>query len=435
MSAKTTPLPRLEPDALAGGIFVGIDPGLDQHGYTTLVRGHYRLDRGVISNTIAGMELFVRRLEEWRGQSGGRLTVAIEDATAYGEALTCYLTQNGFELRVVSPFKVARAKEILGPDANDLVESEAVALCVMMNPDLGCLPAVAVSPQARPGSDHQQLRRLARRHVRWTQERTAACNELHAVLRMAWLADYQRFFSQIDGMAALAFWREYPTPAEAAQADVARIARLIREASHGRIKWEVCQQKACDIHGTARLMVAALGRDHPDRWAGWSLEIRLLVEHLVQLNARLKELEKQMAQRIDKIGSPLRSFKGIGAVTAAIIEGETLSIERFATADRFARFNGTAPREDSSGRRTGHVKNVRCNRRLRQALLQLALNAPRYHPESAEYLNRLQQKGITQGAARIRLARRLSDIIYAMLKNRRDYSREYHLLHKRKPAA
>jgi hypothetical protein len=30
---------------------------------------------------------------------------------------------------------------------------------------------------------------------------------------MAWLADYQRFFSHVDGVAALAFWQQYPTPA------------------------------------------------------------------------------------------------------------------------------------------------------------------------------------------------------------------------------
>ena len=100
-----------------------------------------------------------------------------------------------------------------------------------------------------------------------------------------------------------------------------------------------------------------------------------------------------------------------------------------ATADRFARYNGTAPREDSSGRKPGHAKNRRCNKRLRQALMQLALNALRYHAVSKAYQKHLESHGITGGAARVRLARRLSDIIFAMLRDGREYDLEYYTAH------
>jgi transposase len=431
MSATIT---RLEPDALTHGIFVGIDPGLDKHGYAVLVPGRYRLDRGFIPNTISGMHLFSERLEEWRRQCGGRLTIAMEDVTAYGEGLACYLNQAGYSVVVVSPLTVSRAQAILGPDANDLVDGEAAALCVMIKPELGRpTQQVGDAPESLDSS-RRELRRLSRRHARWTKEHNVACNELHAVLRMAWLADYQRFFSVVDGAAALACWQEYPTPAEASQASPKAIAALIHQASHGRLKPASCHQKARDIRNTARLLVTTLGQQDSERWSGWAEEIRLLAEHLAELNTRLRNLKKQMAARLQAIGTPLTTFKGLGTVTAAAIEGESLGIHRFSSADRFARYNGTAPREDSSGRRPKHVKNRSCNRRLRQALMQLALNAPRYHPTSQNYLDKLQKKGITGGAARIRLARRLSDVIYAMLRDKREYSLEYHILTKR-PAA
>jgi transposase len=422
---------HLEPDALRHGIFVGIDPGLDKHGYAALVPGRYRLDRGLIPNTITGMQLFSERLQDWRRQCGDRLTIVMEDVTAYGEGLACYLGQAGFSVVVVSPLAVSRAKDILGPDVNDLVDGEAAALCVMMKPELG-----RSAREASEGldSDRRELRRLSRRHVRWTKEHNATCNELHAVLRMAWLADYQRFFQAVDGAAALAIWRQYPTPGEASQASPQSIADLIHQASHGRLKPESCHQKARDIHETARQLVNTLGRQDPQRWSGWAAEIRLLAEHLAELNPRLHHLEKQMAAQLETIGTPLTTFKGLGTVTAAAIEGESLGIHRFSSADRFARYNGTAPREDSSGRRPKHVKNRLCNRRLRQVFMQLALNSPRYHPISQNYLRKLQERGITGGAARIRLARRLSDVIYAMLRHQRQYSLEHHLLTKQ-PAA
>jgi len=243
-----------------------------------------------------------------------------------------------------------------------------------------------------------------------------------------------RFFSHIDGAAALAIWQQYATPTEAAQANRNDIAALIRKASRGRITEEECHRKAGDIHSTAKIMVLALGKQNPDRWSAWSDDIRMLAHHLEHLNVGLKQIKKQLEELLEVIESPLMSFKGIGPVTAATIHGETLSIARFATADRFARYNGTAPREDSSGRTPKHVKNRRCNKRLRQAFMQLALNAPRYHVASKIYRKHLESCGITGGAARVRLARRLSDIVFAMLRDGRKYDLEYHMTHKKSVA-
>jgi len=151
----------------------------------------------MIDNTIAGMEMLVELLKEWRQQSGGHLAVAIEEATAYGEALECFLSGAGFQPVVVCALKVARFKEVIGVDANDLVDAEAVARFVMVQPDLARAPAREAIQADAHGSGHYRLRQLSRRHQRWMKEHTAVCNELHAVLRMAWLPDYQRFFESV----------------------------------------------------------------------------------------------------------------------------------------------------------------------------------------------------------------------------------------------
>jgi len=418
-----------------GRIVVGIDPALDKHGVVALAGGScHCLGRHMIANTIAGMQVLVKLLKRWKRQCADHLTIAIEEASAYGEAVECFLGQAGFEVMVVSALKVARFKEVMGVDANDLIDAEAVARFVMVQPDLASRPMRNAIQTDAKGSDYHRLRQLSRRYERWSKEHTAVCNELHAVLRMAWLADYQRFFSNIDGAAARAVWQEYPTPAEAAGADRDDLARLIRTASHGRIKKHDCDQKARDIHSTAKIMVLALGKKNPDRWTAWAQDIRMLAGHLTHLVTGMKHIARQIAELLESVNSPLMSFKGIGPVIAAAIHGETLSVERFATADRFARYNGTAPREDSTGRTPKQVKNRRCNRRLRQAFMQLALNAPRYHPASRLYQDHLASAGITGGAARVRLARRLSDIIFAMMRDSREYKLEYHMAHRRSAA-
>ena len=429
--------PSLSPSEApsASRIVVGIDPGLDKHGVVALCAASCRaMDRRMVENTIAGMQELAQRLRAWKSQSGGVLTIALEEAGNYGEALEHFLSQEGFAPVVVSELKVARFKEVLRADANDLIDAEAIARLVIVQPDLGRSPAREAVRADVHGSQHQQLRQLARRHTRWTRDRTAVCNELHAILRRAWLADYQRFFSQIHGAAALAVWQKYPTPVEAAQADPQEIGEVIHHAAHSSIPKEIREQTARDIHTTGRLMVIALGRQDPQRWTAWAEDIRMLARHLVHLNAALRETQRRMEEILKSIDSPLLSFKGMGPVTAAAIHGETLSIGRFASADRFARYNGTAPREDSSGRQPRFVKNRRCNKRLRQAFMQLTLNAIKHQPASKAYQERIAQRGITGQAARVRLARRLSDVVYAMLRDRRAYDPECYMTRKQDAA-
>lgn len=258
-------------------LVVGIDPGLDQHGVVVLHAATCRrIERLMVPNTIAGMQDLAARMAVWRAQSGDVLTVAIEEASSFGEALETYLSQEGCSVVVVSELKVVRFKQALRADANDLIDAEAIARFVLIQPDLSRTPARQAIEAEPHGTQHQQLRQLSRRHARWTQERTAACNELHALLRRAWLADYQRFCSDLHGAAALAVWQHYPTPSESAQADPAAIVELIRQASHGCVKKEAREAKARDIQHTGKIMVLALGKKDPNRWNVWAEDIRVL---------------------------------------------------------------------------------------------------------------------------------------------------------------
>ncbi len=136
-SASSSPAEET-PVASAQRIVVGVDPGLDEHGVAVLAAGTCaRLERRKFPNTVAGMESLVQRLTEWRERSGGQLTIAMEEASAYGEALECYLSQAGFAAVVVCETKVAAFKKALGGDANDLLDAEAVARFVLVQPESG----------------------------------------------------------------------------------------------------------------------------------------------------------------------------------------------------------------------------------------------------------------------------------------------------------
>ena len=102
-------------------------------------------------------------------------------------------------------------------------------------------------------------------------------------------------------------------------------------------------------------------------------------------------------------------------MTAATILGEVGDIARFATADAFASYTGTAPLDVSSGDVVRHRLNRAGNRRLNSALHIAAMANKRHDPRGKAYYakKRAADKG-KKGALRC-LKRRLSDVVFRTL--------------------
>ncbi|MGI8478661.1 MAG: IS110 family transposase, partial [Gaiellaceae bacterium] len=76
---------------------------------------------------------------------------------------------------------------------------------------------------------------------------------------------------------------------------------------------------------------------------------RRRIETLRRLDSEIKQLEREIKQQLDAIGSRLPQLVGISYLGAARIIGEVDDIRRIASKARFARMNGTAPIPASSG--------------------------------------------------------------------------------------
>jgi transposase len=81
---------------------------------------------------------------------------------------------------------------------------------------------------------------------------------------------------------------------------------------------------------------------------------------------------------VQATGTSLTEMFGVGPFIAATVIGEAGDVSRFASRDAFASYNGTAPMEVSSGRRTVHRLSLRGNRRLNHAAHMTAVTQVRY---------------------------------------------------------
>ena len=147
-------------------------------------------------------------------------------------------------------------------------------------------------------------------------------------------------------------------------------------------------------------LVAAVARD--------------LIARIRSLTIDIRELEKQIAQRVEHLGA-LLSIPGVGALLAGKILGEVAGVGRFRSRHAFARHNGTAPLPAWSGNRVRHRLSRTGNRQLNAALYRIAITQARVHPDAITYLERRRAGGNTSAEALRALKRRLSDVIYRAL--------------------
>jgi transposase len=295
-----------------------------------------------------------QRLLEWAAPFMPRVW-AVEGATGTGALLAQQLVAAGEEVLDVPPTLSARVR-LLDCGRSDKTDSH----------DARAAAVVALRHRAlRPvrAEDHvAMLRLLAKRHHDLVAARTRAVCRLHTTL--CYLAE-----------------GHFPKRMKASQA--AAILARIRPTDSVSV-----QRKAL-----ARDLLAEIRRADRD----------------------LAELSERIRTAITASGTTVTDVFGVGPIVAAYLIGHSAHIARFPTAGHYARYNGTAPIEASSGPNTRHRLNPRGNRHLNHALHMAAVTQVRNDTPGRAYYLRKQAEGHSRKEALRALKRRISDVIYRKL--------------------
>jgi transposase len=142
---------------------------------------------------------------------------------------------------------------------------------------------------------------------------------------------------------------------------------------------------------------------------------RQLLEEVRTLDAARAEIRRRHVTALEASKTTLTNVFGIGPLTAAIIVGRVGDVRRFPTAGHFARHNGTAPIEASSGPKTRHRLNPRGDRQLNHAIHMAAVTQVRNDTPGRAYYLRKQAEGKSRKEAMRALKRRISDAVYQRL--------------------
>jgi transposase len=140
------------------------------------------------------------------------------------------------------------------------------------------------------------------------------------------------------------------------------------------------------------------------------------IDDLGRIDEQIRDTKKRIAAAVTASKTTVTDIFGAGPVVAAMVKGDVGDVRRFASRDRFAAYNGTAPIEVSSGPKKIYRLSRRGNRRMNHAIHIIAVTQLRFPgTQGRAYFERKLAEGKTGKEALRSLKRRISDLLYARL--------------------
>ena len=142
---------------------------------------------------------------------------------------------------------------------------------------------------------------------------------------------------------------------------------------------------------------------------------RELIGELEATGKKTKAIDRELTELVSARGSTLMQLHGIGPSGAARLLADVGDIHRFASRDRFASRNGTAPLDASSGSQARHRLSRAGNRRINRVLHIMAVVQLRNPTKDRAYYDERRAGGMPSMMAKRALKRRLSNVVFSRM--------------------
>jgi transposase len=202
----------------------------------------------------------------------------------------------------------------------------------------------------------------------------------------------------------------------------------IRAAGHAAL---VAHLRAGNGRSVPTLASAALAAAHEQTLAlpGEATNAVLIARQaarLLELHREIQALDALIAERFRQHpdAAIIESLPGFGPVLGAeFLVATGGDLENFSSAGRLASYAGLVPVPRDSGRITGNLRRAkRYNRRLRRVFYMAALSSLKAGGASRTFYDRKRSERLVHKQALLALARRLVDVLWALLRDRRTFT-------------
>ena len=385
---------------------IGIDVGCKAHRVGIATPDGSILEEFDISHTDAGFQEFFRRVEQRRQQLALPVAVAMEGYNGYARPLDRLVQEKGYRLFNVNNLKLARFKEVFpGAAKTDPIDTRKILELFHLRDRLP-LAKNALQEVVEAPAVNEKLKRLSRRRRCLVNEKIrvlnrmqadlqAVCPELLAATHDAANLWFLRFLTFRDDLRQLARLR---------RATIQQIPSVGRKYSLCILEWQSKATFSSEVEYVGPMIVEDARR-------------------VLELLDRIHALDEGMAALASQseIASRLSTIQGFGKTTIAELAGEIGTQTRFASEASLALYMGMSPLTHQSGQMLRTKSPRQVNTRCKAAMMTAVARHIHCVPVSRAFYDRKRSQGKTHSQAIRALGRHLVRVIWAMLRDQRDY--------------
>jgi transposase len=385
---------------------VGIDVGCRAHRVGIAHPDGSILEEFDISHSDAGFSELFRRVEKHQSVLSLPVAVAMEGYNGYARPLDRLVQDKGYRLFNVNNLKLARFKEVFpGAAKTDAIDARKILELFRLKDQLP-LAKDAIQEVIPSSQVNEKLKRLSRRRRKLVIEKMRVLNRMQADLQ-AVCPELLAATNDADNKWFLRFITS--------REDLRQLARL-RTATVMKIRG-----------------VGVKYAEHIGTWqrkARFSNEVEYVGPMIIQDARRILELHQQIRALDDtleeladhsEIACRLSTIPGFGKTSIAELAGEIGTMERFDSEASLALYLGMCPLTHQSGDMSRARIPRQVNTRCKTALMTTVARHIGCVPQSKAYYDRKRTEGKTHNQAIRALGRHLVRVIWAMLRDGRDY--------------
>lgn len=333
--------------------------------------------------------------------------VGLESTGAYGEPLLHFLKDKKVKLVQVNPMHTKRVKEIQGnsPNKTDRKDPKVIADII----ELGNALTVVI-----PENSAAEIRRLTVARERSIKRRRALYNQLQDLVFLVF-PEFLQTIKNIKSKSARYLLRKYPTPQRIIECGVEVLGHELKRVSRGQLGQECAGQLS---------QVAWKSVGIQEGVDSILLEIRECLVLIERSDLFILRLEKQISDHLKQISYSrfILSMKGIGEIAAAGLIGEVGDFRKFSSASELVKFAGLDLFEVSSGKHKGKRRISKRGRSLMRKLLFFSsLRMVRKGGEFHQWYKNKVDRGMAKKKALIAVSRKLLGVIFALVRDHREY--------------
>lgn len=323
----------------------------------------------------------------------------------YWYPIYSFLKAKGYTIYVINPIQSDSLRKMyIRQTKNDSIDSFLIAEVIRF----GQFTTTSMADE-----NILAMRQLCRYRDSVISSRTEIKLRISTIMEQIF-PEYEKQFSSLWLSTSMGILEKYLTPENIENAPIDELFEIIKDKSHNKLT----MKKAISIReAAADTFGIKIAQD------AFSFQLKQLIDRMNFLDKQIEALDCQILEYYEKFDCYLHTIPGIGMIAAATILAEIGDINRFKSSSALVAFAGIDPTVRQSGEfsSTHNHMSKRGSPYLRHAIFLAATTCSFHNSPLNAYYKKKRDQGKHHLTATGAVARKLTSVIYAVLRDSKPY--------------